>query len=176
MKKLGVGIVGSDVHVGGFPLRGGIGACETVGLSLAFATRNALDARTEVTPGPFKNRELTVTLPYKMPPVDQFKKWLTEDPESGNLKHLLEISESGKREYLDLFMRAFAISGDLCILMLLGEMFCEYQLYADEVSPFAHTIVLAYINGSVSYVATAKDYELPTACHCYFISKEDRMK
>ena len=45
--------------------------------------------------------------------------------------------------------------------MFPGEMFCEYQLYADEVSPFAHTIVLAYINGSVSYVATAKDYELP---------------
>jgi len=151
---------GCGGNINGFPLRGGLGACETAGLSLAFATRNALDEHTQITPGPLKNRELTITLPYKMPPVGQVKKWLTEDPENGNLKHLLEISESGKREFLDLPMRAFAVGRDLCILMLPGEMFCEYQLYTDEVSPFAHTIVLAYINGSVSYVATAKDYEL----------------
>jgi hypothetical protein len=152
---------GCGGNINGFPLRGSFGACEAAGLSLAFATRNAVDNRAKITPGPLKNRELTLTLPYKMPPVAQVKEWLTQDPESGNLKHLLEVSESGAREYLKLPMRAFAIGRDLCILMLPGEMFCEYQLHADAVSPFTHTIVLGYINGSVSYVATAKDYELP---------------
>ena len=152
---------GCGGNINGFPLRGGFGACETAGLSLAFATRNAVDQRAEIAPGALKNRELTLTLPYKMPPVAQVQKWLTQDPENGNLKHLLEISESGVREYLQLPMRAFAIGEELCILLLPGEMFCEYQLHADAVSPFTHTIVLGYINGSVSYVATAKDYELP---------------
>ena len=38
---------------------------------------------------------------------------------------------------------------------------CEYQLFADRMSPFEHTVVLGHINGSVSYVGTRKDYELP---------------
>ncbi|MDE0301300.1 MAG: hypothetical protein OXN17_21940 [Candidatus Poribacteria bacterium] len=148
-------------NINGFPLRGGIGACEVAGLSLAFATRNAIDNRAVITPGVLRNRQSTLSLPYKLPPVEQVKKWLSEDPESGNLKHLLEVSESGVRKYLELPMTAYAIGNDLVILMLPGEMFCEYQLHADAVSSFPHTIVLGYINGSVSYVATAKDYELP---------------
>ena len=152
---------GCGGNINGFPLRGGIGACESAGLSLAFAARNAMNDRDKIAPGPLRNRESFLTLPYKLPPVDQVKKWLAQDPENGNLTHLLEVSESGEREYLELPMRAFAIGEDLCILMLPGEMFCEYQLHADAVSPFSHTIVLGYINGSVSYVATAKDYELP---------------
>lgn len=152
---------GCGGNINGFPLRGGLGACDSAGLSLAFATRNAMNGNARIKPGRLRNRESILTLPYKIPPVEQVKKWLTQDPESGNLKHLLEVSESGVREYLELPMRAFAIGEDLCILLFPGEMFCEYQLHADAVSPFSHTIVLGYINGSVSYVATAKDYELP---------------
>ena len=113
---------------------------------------------------------MTLNLPRRLPTVAECETWLEDpilhDPSApdygtGNLERLLKMAERGEREYLDLPMQAFAIGPDLCLLLLPGEMFCEYQLYADEFSPFAHTVVLGYINFSVSYVGTKKDYELP---------------
>ena len=40
------------------------------------------------------------------------------------------------------------------------ETFVEYQLFADEKSPFEHTIVLGYADHGGGYVATAEDYRL----------------
>ena len=39
-------------------------------------------------------------------------------------------------------------------------MFAEYQLFADEISPFKHTLVFGYTNGNSGYIATKKDYDL----------------
>jgi len=46
---------------------------------------------------------------------------------------------------------------------LSGEMFAEYQLFTDKVSPFLHTWVFHHTNGYAGYVATKKDYELGSA-------------
>ena len=145
-------------------------ACDAAGLSLAFSTKRALDNLTQVVPTPIKRHSLTLTLPRRLPTVAECRAWLkdpilrdssTPDYGPGNLEHLLNAAERGKREYLELPMQAFAIGPDLCLLLLPGEMFCEYQLYAEEVSPYAHTVVLGYINFSVSYVGMKRDYELP---------------
>ena len=40
------------------------------------------------------------------------------------------------------------------------EPFAEYQLFADEASPFTHALVFAYTNGMESYVATKRELEL----------------
>ena len=52
-----------------------------------------------------------------------------------------------------------AIGPDLCILSLPYETFCDYQLFADDASPFSHTVTLGYCLGG-GYIATAADYEL----------------
>ncbi len=158
-------------NVNGYPRASGDrNACDAAGLSLAFSTKRALDDSTKVTPTPIRHHSLTLTLPRRLPTVAECRAWL-KDPilrdssgpnyGTGNIEHLLAMAERGEREYLDLSMQAFAIGPDLCILLLPGEMFCEYQLYAEDLSPFAHTVVLSYINFSVSYVGTRKDYELP---------------
>ncbi|MDE0042226.1 MAG: hypothetical protein OXT74_09335 [Candidatus Poribacteria bacterium] len=160
---------GGDVN--GYPRAcGDPNACDAAGLSLAFSTRRALDNLTQVTPTSIRGHSLTLSLPRRLPTVAECKAWLNDpilhDPSgpdygTGNIERLLDMAERGEREYLDLPIQAFAIGSDLCLLMLPGEMFCEYQLYAEDMSPFAHTVVLGYINFSVSYVGTKKDYELP---------------
>ena len=60
-------------------------------------------------------------------------------------------------------MRALAVGDALCLLTFTGEMFAEYQLYADAVSPFRHTFVFSHTNGISGYVATEKDYDLGPA-------------
>ena len=42
-------------------------------------------------------------------------------------------------------------------------MFAEYQLFADETSPFKHTMRCGYSNGSAGHVATKKDWDLGLA-------------
>ena len=158
-------------NVNGYPRASGDrNACDAAGLSLAFSTKRALDSMTKVTPTPIKSHSLSLSLPRRLPTVAECKAWLKDpilhDPSApdygtGNLERLLKMAERGEREHLDLPIQAFAIGPDLCLLLLPGEMFCEYQLYAEEVSPFAHTVVLGYINFSVSYVGMKKDYELP---------------
>ncbi len=158
-------------NVNGYPrASGNRNACDAAGLSLAFSTKRALDESGKVIPTPIRQHSLTLSLPRRLPTVAECEAWLKDpilhDPSgpdygTGNLERLLKMAERGEREYLNLSMQAFAIGPDLCLLLLPGEMFCEYQLYADEFSPFAHTVVLGYINFSVSYVGTKKDYELP---------------
>ncbi len=45
--------------------------------------------------------------------------------------------------------------GDLAILGLPGEIFVEYQLFVDEISPFRQTLTLGCTNGSGAYIPTA---------------------
>ena len=145
-------------------------ACDTAGFSLAFSTKHALDNTTQVTPQPIRSHAMTLSLPRRLPTVAECEVWLKDpilhdstapDYGTGNIERLLDMAKRGEREYLELPMQAFAVGPDLCLLLLPGEMFCEYQLYADEMSPFAHTVVLGYVNFSVSYVGMKRDYELP---------------
>ena len=100
-------------------------------------------------------------MPSRIPSVAQCKEWLALEPDSWNFKELLRLAESGEESFVELPMRAFAVGDKLGILALPSEMYCEYQLHADATSPFDHTIVSGYTNGSVGYIATKKDYELP---------------
>lgn len=145
-------------------------ACDAAGLSLAFSAKRALEDLTEVNPTPIKQHAVTLKLPRRIPTVSECKAWL-EDPilhdptapnyGTGNIERLLDLAERGEQEVLDLPIQALTVGPELCLLLLPGEMFCEYQLYAEHISPFAYTVVLGYINFSVGYVGTKKDYELP---------------
>ena len=57
-------------------------------------------------------------------------------------------------------MSGFAIGAAVCFLSVSHELFSEYQLFVDETSPFLHTFVFGYTNGSEVYIATKDAYEL----------------
>ncbi len=150
---------GCGANVNAFPLRGGPEACDAVGAKLANAFLRAnLEA---ITPGPIRSESLTLALPYQQPPsVAEVEKAIEDNPEDQRLKKLLETARVGdKLRTLDYPITAMAIGPDLCILSLPYETFCDYQLFADEVSPFSNTVTLGYCLGG-GYIATAAAYEM----------------
>ncbi|MCY3899113.1 MAG: hypothetical protein OXF86_11105 [Caldilineaceae bacterium] len=150
--------------INGHPLRGGFGACDAAGLSLAFAVKQALAGARPVAPDAFKARSLDLSLPLEEPPTAaECTAALAEDPDSTRFRELLAVAESGERQFHPLSMRALAVGDALCFLTFTAEMFAEYQLYADAVSPFGQTFVFSHTNGITGYVATAEDYELGPA-------------
>jgi len=151
-------------NINGYPLQGGFAACDAAGLSLAFAVTQALAADHAITPGRLRARSLTLSLPRRDPPsVAECKRVLAADPDNRRYQALLRIAESGEPQFLRFPMRAVAVGDDVCLLTFSGEMFAEYQLFADEASPFEHTLVFSHVNGISSYVATKKDYDLGPA-------------
>ena len=148
-------------NINGYPLRGGFAACDAAGLSLAFATTQALSKDQDLNPGFLKARSMSLSLPLQDPPsVDECKEILAREPDNQCYQDLLNIAESGEPQFMSFPMRALAIGEELCILALTGEMFAEYQLWLDEASPFKHTFVFSHTNGLTGYIATRKDYEL----------------
>ena len=61
--------------------------------------------------------------------------------------------ESGEPQFHPYPMSAFGISNEVCILFLPDETFAEYQLFADEISLFKHTVIYGYTNGRALYIA-----------------------
>ena len=151
---------GCSANINGFPLRGGFGACDAAGLSLAAAVKRAMSGFETVPPTPLKAQSTTLSLPLQQPSVELCEQLLAEEPDSRHYQRLLERAENGVSESIPLPMRAFAVGDELCILSLPGEMFAEYQLFAEEISPFKHTLVFGYTNGNSGYIATKKDYDL----------------
>ncbi len=151
---------GADINA--FPLRGGTQACDAVGGILAGSLIRA--ELKEVPPGELRAASVALKLPYQSPPtVEQVKQAMVDmknQPHESYLPKLLKTAEAGEMErILEYPITAMAIGPALCILALPYETFCEYQLFADEESPFAHTLTLGYCERGL-YVATAADYEL----------------
>jgi len=115
--------------INGYPLRGGIKAAAAAGLSLAFAVTQALETSDVVPPAPVKAASLVLEGAPLPEPISPYP------------------------------LRAFAVGDTLAILCTPRETFSGYQLFADRASPFAHTMVLGYTNGTGGYVETQTDYE-----------------
>ncbi len=149
---------GGDANM--YPLRGGIDACERIGYD--FATTLAVSNKpVDLSPGAVRAANRTVRFPLREPPsVDEVKQMMAANEGDKRFEKLLAKAEEGDIPRLVEYpMRAVAIGNDLCVLSLPYETFVEYQLYADRVSPFKHTIVLGYSEGGFGYVATGADYE-----------------
>ena len=152
---------GCAADINGYPLRGGFSACDVAGFTLAFATYQALKTAEEVPAAPLKAVSVLVNLPFRDPPsVAECKRLIEEFPDDERYVALLEVAESGEKRSLPFPMCAFAVGNTLCFLSVSHELFSEYQLYVDETSPFSHTFVFGYTNGSEVYVATKEAYEL----------------
>ena len=156
---------GCGGNINGHPLWAGFGACDAAGLSLAFAVTRALSDDHAVQPARLKVRSLDLSLPLEdPPPVAELKELLKQDLDvpryQKRRRALLAMAESGEPQFHPYPISAFGISNEVCILFLPDETFAEYQLFADGISPFKHTIVYGYTNGRAMYIATKKDYEL----------------
>ena len=157
-------------NVNAYPRASGdFNACDAAGFSLAFATTRAIAESKEVRAAPLRTRSLTLSLPCKLPSVGECQDWFGDpiayDTEGfphglGNLERLLEIAKRGERHFRELPLRAIAIGTELCLILAPGELFVEYQLFVDEISPFADTVALGFTNGNIGYIGTRKDYEL----------------
>ena len=152
---------GCAADINGYPLRGGFDACDVAGFTLAFATHQALKTATEIPAAPLKACAKLVNLPFRDPPsVAECEQLIKEFPDDERFVALLEVSKSGEKRTLPFPISAFAVGDALCFLSVSHELFAAYQLFADEISPFSHTFVFGYTNGSEVYVATRKAYEL----------------
>lgn len=151
---------GCCANINGYPLRGGYDAADAAGLSLAFAAKNALAHADAVSTKPFRTHALELSLPYWHPSIETCKAILKREPDSRHRERLQRIIDGGSQEFLTFPMNAFAVGDYLCMLFLPSETFAEYQLFADETSPFKHTVIYGYTNRGVGYVATKKDYDL----------------
>jgi hypothetical protein len=50
--------------------------------------------------------------------------------------------------------------GQWCLTAMTHELFTDYQLWADNASPFKYNMTLAYTNGCESYIPTDADFAL----------------
>lgn len=152
---------GCAADINGYPLRGGFSACDVAGLTLAFATAQALSTAEAVPSASLKARSVHLNLPFRSPPsVAECERLIAEFPDDERYVALLKVAKSGEKRTLPFPMSAFAVGDALCFLSVSHELFAEYQLFADEHSPFGHTFVFGYTNGSEVYVATQSAYEL----------------
>lgn len=151
-------------NINGYPLRGGVKAADAAGLSLAHSVTQALGKEERIDAGVIRTRSLTLQLPLRQgPSVEECQKVLAEQPDNHRYQALLRAAEAGKPRFLRFPMRAVAIGDDVCIFTFGCEMFAEYQLFAEEPSPFKHNFVFIHTNGIGPYVATKKAYDLGPA-------------
>jgi hypothetical protein len=156
---------GCGGNVNALPLKGGLEAARAAGRNLGQAVGRALAAPGEaLPPGGLRLVASELSLPLQAPPPpDDLRRRLAGEADPGRRAHLekvLALAERGERRSMRMPIRALAIGDDLAILALGNEPFAEYALWAAEVSPFRHTMVLGYTGGIECYVATAEDYRL----------------
>ena len=152
---------GCAADINGYPLRGGFDACDVAGFTLAFATHQALKTAKEIPAVPLKACSKLVSLPFRDPPsVTECEQLIKEFPDDERYVALLEVAKSGEKRALPFPISAFAVGDAICFLSVSHELFSEYQLFVDETSPFSHTFVFGYTNGSEVYIATRAAYEL----------------
>ena len=152
---------GCAADINGYPLRGGFDACDVAGFALAFATHQALKTAKEIPAARLKACSKLVNLPFRDPPsVAECEQLIKEFPDDERYVALLEVSKSGEKRTLPFPMSAFAVGDALCFLSVSHELFSAYQLFVDKTSPFSHTFVFGYTNGSEVYIATRAAYEL----------------
>jgi len=152
---------GCSGDINGFPLASGVDAARGAGRDLGYAVTRGLAREPNFVSGSlgFVNKELA--LPLQEPPsVADCEKMLARRPNNPAYQELLEYAKAGKPRFLRFPMQAFALGKDLCMLGMPHELFANYQLYANEVSPFKHTLVFAYTNGCEHYIALADDYKM----------------
>jgi hypothetical protein len=168
-------------NINGEPLRGGFEAAERAGKALGQAAAKAAAESKPLRSVRLRSRSTSLPLPLEdWPSPDDCQRAL-KDAQSrlaqaeakgqktarGSwylrddvfcLQDLLQKARRGGPGSLRFDLHLLAVGDEFCLLTMTHEVFAEYQLWIDRVSPFRHTMVLAYTNGCESYVPTDKDF------------------
>lgn len=175
---------GCGADINGNPLRGGFGAAQKAGKELGQAAIHAAEKGQSISSNRLSVSSQVAELPLGPPPPEvdcrsmlgEAESRLREhsDPSKTNEKELWNAREAvmRQRELLELARegdigralpfqaQAFSLGDEFCLLGLTHEPFAEYQLWADRVSDFAHTMALGYTNGCESYLPTKQALSL----------------
>ncbi|MCG2659681.1 MAG: hypothetical protein L6437_05495, partial [Kiritimatiellae bacterium] len=99
------------------------------------------------------------------------KNWYTHNTILA-LRELLKMARKGEKKCLKFRIQAFAFGDVFCVIGMTHEIFAEYQLWANKISPFKYNMVFGYTNGCESYIPCKRDFALggyeagsvPTPC------------
>jgi hypothetical protein len=183
-QSLGKGVVpifvqGCGGNCNAEPLRGGFDAAGRAGARLGDAVAKAVRTSRAIEADRITCLTESVDLPFRAPPPvaeiehmlsgntlaemdlekssdEATKRWYDEDAKRC-LEQLLTIARAGARSTLRFGMQGLALGRQFCLVGLMHEPFAEYQLAAQGVSPFDHTMVLGYTNGIESYIPCDAD-------------------
>lgn len=186
-KQLGGNVVamfaqGCGANINGDPLAAGFEAAEHAGVMLGEAAVRAARDSVPIRASELRTASAMPTLPLQdFPTVQECQAALRASQErlaraeqaresdkalwhrrneALCLQDRLEKARSGKAPCLEFELHALMLGDEWCLLALTHEVFAEYQLWADQASPFRHTMVLAYTNACESYVPTDVDLAL----------------
>ena len=186
---------GCGGNINGEPLRGGFNKAKEAGTILGNAAVKAANESQPLPGNNLRSFSLELQLPFQKPPIpEECKKVLRiyeDEYEEARRKKgvnekslwyarnivlvlhdLLKIAKKGERRSLKFEIQSFAIGNEFCTTGMTHEMFAEYQLWLNEVSPFSYNMVFGYTNGCESYIPCEKDFALggyeagafPTPC------------
>jgi hypothetical protein len=161
-------------------LAAGVEACEAVGAELAAAVIAAVGEAHPLSSGPLRAGLSVIELPLDMPSPDVAAALLERVRESVRVTDaaerdprvlddqwsLLAWAErlaafgSDAPRALTMPLQALVLAPDCVLLGLAHEPFSGYHAALTAVSPFAHTFVFGYANGSNAYLPTAEAFYL----------------
>jgi len=179
--KLGAHVVpifvqGCGANINGDSVAAGYEKAQEAGHKLGDAVAAALESAQPVTTDTLRAITKRVDLPcVDFPPreeaqakLDEAKAQLAEQEEGSQawvaafdqveaLEDLLRMMDAGERPEMRLEVALVSLGKDWGMVTFSGEVFCEYQLWIDEHTPFAHTFVGAYANNFGGYIACDAD-------------------
>jgi len=145
---------------------------DRAGRTLGEATVAAMRNGVEITADTLRVKSTSITLPCNLPSVHMWGEMVarlmrhppgtpmldgTTDSWTRYLEVVRQMIEGDERPHTCFEASLVTLGTEWCLLALPGEMFCEFELWAEEQAPFTHKMVAAYTNdGSVGYIPTDK--------------------
>ena len=166
-------------NINGFPLRSSHEKAEEAGRKLGGAVIRAVETGVPVVAERLFASTATTMLPGgALPTIEDWQigfnelhreyeagnKWLTDQEYNHKadcmrtLRSMIERGDDPLERRFD--VTTLSIGKEWGVVGLPHELFCEYELWVDESSPYQNTMVMGYTNGVHSYIATDKDLAL----------------
>ena len=181
-EQLGEGVLplfaqGCSGNINGHPLRSGHAKAEDAGVKLGNAVLEAIyvEECVPIEADTFRVASETLRLPCEeLPSAQSCTEVISEleeeiQKEGGGwgvenklncLKSLRSKIEKNQQPEVRFDITAVMLGDEWCLVAMPHEVFSDYALWMEEVSPFVRTVAWGYTNGCESYIPTDKDLEL----------------
>ena len=167
-------------NINGYPLRTTHENADKAGRELGDASLKAMREATPIKADTITFREGHSKLPaHELPTMKMWQEvvahltaayekhdnpWLPEDVYKGRMKGLddlkgyIERGEDPPPWRMDAY--AVMLGDEWCLVAMPNEMFCQYELWLDEVAPFERTMTFGYTNGGAGYIGVDKAWAM----------------